>query len=123
MRGETKVTLSKDGERPNIQGMEPFNSARLKLWRLSRWQAGLLVAVVIAIGIAVAIVAGVAVLILTPIFLLAAVALKYLVRPPKAANDPFAGRGKVIDADYEIVPPDRPADPKVVDFDRKRRSG
>jgi hypothetical protein len=89
--------------------MERFNSARLKLWRLSRWQAGLLVAMVIAIGIAVAIVAGVAVLILTPIFLLAAVALKYLVRPPKAAN--------------EIVPPDRPADPKVVEFDRKRRSG
>jgi hypothetical protein len=120
---DPQVSLSKREERPNILDMERFGTSRVRLWRLSRWQAGLLVTLVIAIGIAVAVVAGVAVLILTPIFLLAAVALKYLVRPSKQARGPFSAGGKVIDADYEIIPPDRPADPKVVDFDRNRRSG
>ena len=117
---DPQVSLSKREERPNILDMERFGTSRVRLWRLSRWQAGLLVTLVIAIGIAVAVVAGIAVLILTPIFLLAAVALKYLVRPSKQARGPFSAGGKVIDADYEIIPPDRPANPKVVDFNRNR---
>jgi len=82
--------------------MDRFNADRLRIWRLSRWQTGLLAALVIALGLAVAGVATVLVVIITPIFLAIALALKYFGKPSEKRGG-FAARGKVIDADYEIV--------------------
>ncbi len=70
---------------------------------MSRWQTGLLAAVVIALGLAVAGVATILVVIITPIFLAIALALKYFGAPAQKRGGGFAPRGKVIDADYEIV--------------------
>ena len=89
--------------------MDRFNADRLRIWRLSRWQTGLLAAVVIALGLAVAGVATVLVVIITPIFLAIALALKYFGRPPEKRGG-FPARGKVIDADFEVVAVESEAD-------------
>jgi hypothetical protein len=83
--------------------MDRFNGDRLRIWRLTRWQTGLLAALAIALGLAIAGVATVLVVIITPIFLAIALALKYFGKPAQRRGGGFAPRGKVIDVDYEIV--------------------
>jgi hypothetical protein len=83
--------------------MDQFRASRLRIWRLSRWQTGLLAAVVIALGLAVAGVATILVVIITPIFLAIALALKYFGSTPQKRAGEYSMRGKVIDADYEVV--------------------
>jgi hypothetical protein len=89
--------------------MDRFNADRLRIWRLSRWQTGLLAALVIAVGLAVAGVATILVVIITPIFLAIALALRYFGKPSEKRSG-FAARGKVIDADYEVVAVESEAD-------------
>ena len=60
--------------------MERFDASQLRLWRLSRWQTWLLVAIAIAIGFAITLLGAIVVVVLTPLFLIAAVAVKLLVR-------------------------------------------
>ena len=88
--------------------MERFDASRIRLWRLSRWQTWLLVAIAIAIGFAVTVLGAIVVLVLTPLFLLAAVALKLMTRSTGKRETRFTTRTKVIDADYEIVPDESP---------------
>jgi len=90
--------------------MEPFKTDRLRIWRLSRWQTGLLAALVIALGLAVAGVATILVVIITPIFLAIALALKYFGGSSQRRAGGFAPRGKVIDADFEVVAVESEAD-------------
>jgi len=93
--------------------MQRFDTTRMRLWRLPRWQTGLLAALAIGIGLAITIVATTLVLVITPIFLIVALALKYLPAQTKK-RDAASSPPKVIDADYEIVPADSPADRTVI---------
>jgi hypothetical protein len=94
--------------------MERFDASQLRLWRLSRWQTWLLVAIAIAIGFAITLLGAIVVVVLTPLFLIAAVAVKLLVRNAEKRAPRRPGHPNVIDAEYEIVPDDRSADRKVV---------
>lgn len=94
--------------------MERFDASRIRLWRLSRWQTWLLVAIAMAIGFAVTVLGAIVVLVLTPLFLLAAVALKLMTRSTGKRETRFTTRTKVIDADYEIVPDESRTDRNVI---------
>ncbi len=109
-----ELSLSKGRGCSNIQRMERFDASRIRLWRLSRWQTWLLVAIAIAIGFAVTVLGAIVVLVLTPLFLLAAVAVRLISRSAGKRETPFSSRPKVIDADYEIVPEESRSDRNVI---------
>jgi hypothetical protein len=93
--------------RPN-----PFDTSRLRLFRLTWWQSALIVALVVAVVVAVALVATSLVLILTPIVLIAALAHRFLgARGARPEASPRGHQPKVIEAEYQIVEsaPDRDA--------------
>jgi len=100
--------------------MQRFDTTRMRLWRLPRWQTGLLAALAIAIGLAITIVATTLVLVITPIFLVVALALKYLPAQSKKRDAASSPRPKVIDAEYEILPADSLADRPANDTSRPR---
>jgi hypothetical protein len=95
--------------RPN-----PFDTTRLRLFRLTWWQSALIVALVIAVVVAVALVATSIVLILTPIVLIAALAHRFLgARGVRQESNPRGHQPTVVETEYRIVesePEDRDAD-------------
>jgi hypothetical protein len=92
--------------RPN-----PFDTTRLRLFRLTWWQTALIVALVIAVVVAVALVATSLVLILTPIVLIAALAHRLLgARGARREGAHPGSQPKVIEAEYEVISPERSRD-------------
>src|SRR5262245_39780753 len=92
--------------RPN-----PFDTTRLRLFRLTWWQTALIVALVIAVLVAVALVATSLVLILTPIVLIAALAHRFLgTRSHRQDGRARGPQPKVIEAEYEVVSIERSRD-------------
>jgi hypothetical protein len=92
--------------RPN-----PFDTTRLRIFRLTWWQSALIVALVVAVVVAVALVATSLVLILTPIVLIAALAHRFLgTRAARRDGTRPASQPQVIEAEYEIISPERSGD-------------
>jgi hypothetical protein len=92
--------------RPN-----PFDTSRLRLFRPTWWQTALIVALVVAVVVAVALVATSLVLILTPIVLIAALAHRFLgARGPRRDDTQRGSQPKVIEAEYQVISPERPRD-------------
>jgi hypothetical protein len=86
----------------------PFDTTRLRLFRLTWWQSALIVALIVAVVVAVALVATSLVLILTPIVLVAALAHRFLGARAARRNGTHPGpQPKVIEAEYEIISPER----------------
>src|SRR5262245_52424697 len=95
--------------RPN-----PFDTSRLRLFRLTWCQTALIVALVVAVVVAVALVVTSLVLILTPIVLIAALAHRFFgARGVRRESKSSGHRPTVIETEYRIVegePEDRDAD-------------
>ncbi len=89
--------------------MRRFDRDPFRLWRLSWWQAALLAAVAIAAVLAVAIVATSLILIIAPIVLVAVLVHRFLGRRTRP-GDRRRGQPTVIEAEYEVIPAERPAD-------------
>lgn len=90
--------------------MRRFDRDPLRLWRVSWWQAALLAAVAIAAVLAVAIVATSLILILAPIVLVAVLVHRFLAGRGTRPDAGRRGRPTVIEAEYEVIPAERPAD-------------
>jgi hypothetical protein len=106
-----------------IPGMEQFEAARVRLWRLSGWQTALLLALAVAVVLAMAVVATTLVLVITPIVLVALVANRLLAgRSARRDAASPAGRFQVIEGEYEIISSEPAADrpPPESGEDRRR---
>jgi hypothetical protein len=92
--------------------MDPFEAARWRLRRPTGWRAALLVALAVAVMLALIVVATSLMLIITPIVLAALLARRFLGgrTPWRDAADDAPGRPRVIEADYEVIVADSPAD-------------
>jgi hypothetical protein len=97
----------------------PFDTTRLRLFRLTWWQSALIVALVVAVVVAVALVATSLVLILTPIVLIAALAHRFLgARRARPEANPRGHHPTVIETEYRIVE----SEPEGRDADHPRDS-
>jgi fatty acid desaturase len=102
--------------------MRRYERDPFRMWRLSWWQAALLAAVAIAAVLAVAIVATSLILIIAPIVLIAVLVHRFLARRQMSRHrDDRPGRPTVIDADYEVIPAEPPADRRWPEADGGRR--
>ena len=91
--------------------IDPFDMTRLRLRWLTGWRAMLLAALAAAMVLSLLIVATTLVLIITPVVLAALLVHRFLARrPARRGTRDAAGRLPVIDADYEVIVADWPAD-------------
>jgi len=90
---------------------DPFEMTRLRLRWLTGWRALLLAALAAAVVLSLLIVATTLVLIITPVVLAALLVHRFLSRRPQRRDARDAARRlPVIDADYEVIVADAPAD-------------
>ena len=103
--------------------MHRFDHAGFRLGRLSWWQTALAVALAAATVLAIAIVATSLILIIAPIVLVAVLLHRFLGPRPAGRDETRRHHPKVIEADYEVIAAERPADRRRPDSGEGPRRG